>query len=371
MVNRQKRIIRVSLIGVATNILLAGFKLLVGVVSGSIAIILDAVNNLTDVCSSVVTIVGAKLAGRLRDSEHPYGHGRSEYLAAMVVGLIVFLAGVMALTEAVPKIFSPELADYSWATITVVTAAVAVKIILGQYTKRAGEKLDSTSLVASGIDAMFDALISLATLVGIAVTMAFRVSIDGLLGVVIAALIIKTSLEILGEAAADILGRGVDPDLAHQIRELVRGFPGVKGAYDLDIHNYGPAEYVGSVYIEVADRMTAGEIDQLSRRIVEQVRRKYQVDLTVGIYAENSDTKVRRQVRRRLEQLVAEHAEVRQMHGFYIDEKTKVVAFDLIIDCRCAEPARLKDLLVRELKREYPGFRYQVKLDLDREKHED
>lgn len=367
--NRAKVIVRTSIIGIVTNIVLVVFKMVVGLIAGSIAIVLDAVNNLTDVCSSVVTIIGAKWAGRTPDSEHPFGHGRSEYLAAMVVGIIVLLAGVMALIESVPKVFSPELADYSVATIIVVVAAVLTKILLGHYVKKVGQQVDSGSLIASGIDAMFDALLSFSTLVGILVTMLFQISIDGILGIVIAAFIIKTSIEILSEAAADILGRGIDPNTAHQIRETVRSFPGVKGAYDLDLHNYGPAEYIGSVHIEVPDQMTAREIDRLSRQITRQIYQEYRVALTIGIYTENNDTDMRREVRQYLQDVVAEHPEIRQMHGLHIDEETKIVSFDLIIDQRCPEKNKLKNHIIRHLKKAYPSFRYHVTLDLDREKH--
>lgn len=368
--NRAKVIIRTSLLGIITNIVLVIFKMTVGLIAGSIAIVLDAVNNLTDVCSSVVTIIGAKLAGRTPDPEHPYGHGRFEYLAAMAVGVIVLLAGIMALIESAPKVFQSELADYSAATVIVVTAGVIVKLLLGRHVKKVGQKVDSGSLIASGIDAIFDALLSFSTLVGIFVTMIFQISIDGILGVIIAAFIIKTSIEILTEAAADILGRGIDPDLAHEIRETVRSFAGVQGAYDLDLHNYGPAEYIGSVHIEVPDQMTAREIDQLSRKITRKIYQKYAVALTIGIYTENNDTEMRREVRKYLQKIVAEHAEIRQMHGLHIDEETKTVCFDLIIDQRCSEKSKLKNHIVRHLKKTYPDFRYHVTLDLDRENHD-
>ena len=148
MMNRQSAIVWTSIIGIVTNVILVGFKMGVGVIAGSIAIILDAVNNLTDVMSSVVTILGTKLATRRPDEGHPYGHGRLEYLTTLIVGVIILGTGVMAMLESFPKIFHPELADYSWATIVVVVAAIFVKLVLGIYVKRAGKRLDSSSLKA-------------------------------------------------------------------------------------------------------------------------------------------------------------------------------------------------------------------------------
>lgn len=369
--NRAKIIVRTSIVGIVANIVLVAFKMVVGLLAGSIAIVLDAVNNLSDVCSSVVTIIGAKLAERHPDPEHPYGHGRSEYLAAMVVGLIVLLAGVMALVESIPKVIHPELADYSLASIIVVGSAIIVKLVLGHFVKKTGEKVDSSSLVASGIDAMFDALLSFSTLIGIFVTLAFQFSIDGILGIIIAAFIIKTSIEILSEAATDILGKSLDPELAHEIRQTVRSFPDVKGAYDLSVHNYGPSESVGSVHIEVPDRMTARQIDQLSREISKRIYQEYGIALTVGIYTENNGTKLRRELNSYLKKIVEEHPEIRQMHGLYIDEDTKTVAFDIIIDQRCQEKHKLRNHLMRHLRKAYPGFHYHITLDLDLENHED
>ena len=222
--NRQTAIVWTSVIGIITNVVLVGFKMLVGVLAGSIAIILDAVNNLTDVLSSVVTIIGTKLAARHPDEGHPYGHGRFEYLTTLFVGLIILATGIMALIESIPKILHPELADYSWATITVVVAAIITKLILGWYVRRAGKRFSSSSLVASGIDALFDAILSFATLIGIIVTLVFHISIDGILGGLIALFIIKTALQVLLEASNDIIGQTADRDLIRKLKKQICTF---------------------------------------------------------------------------------------------------------------------------------------------------
>lgn len=247
--NREKSIVRASIIGIVSNVVLVGLKMLVGIIAGSIAIILYAVNNLTDILSSVVTIVGTKLANRRPDSGHPFGHGRSEYISALVVGIIIFLTGVMSFFESVPKVITPELADYSWATITVVVLAIIVKLALGIYIRRMGRKYDSRSLTASGMDALFDAILSFATLVGIAVTLILHISIDGILGIIISLFIIRTSFEIMLQASDDILGGTIDRELMRKIKQQICTFPEVSGAYDLMLHNYGPTDHIGSVQI--------------------------------------------------------------------------------------------------------------------------
>ncbi len=288
MMNRQKAIVWTSIIGILTNVVLVGFKMLVGVISGSIAIILDAVNNLTDVLSSVVTIIGTKLASRGADEGHPYGHGRIEYLTTLLVGVIIFITGGMALFESFPKIIHPELADYSWATITVIVAAILAKLALSAYVRRAGKRFDSGSLLASGLDAFFDAILSFGTLVGIIVTLVFHVSIDGILGAIIALFIIKTSVSVLREASDEIIGSNIDDDLIRRITASVEQSPEVIDAHSLMLHNYGPNEFIGSIQIQVPASLTAAEIHQLTRKIARRIRSKYGVKLTIGIHVHSS-----------------------------------------------------------------------------------
>jgi cation diffusion facilitator family transporter len=363
--NRQRIIIRTSVIGIVTNLVLVAFKMTVGLIAASNAIVLDAVNNLTDVFSSVVTIVGTKLAARRPDREHPYGHGRYEYLAALVVGAIIFSVGAFALVESIPKVFHPELADYSLVSIIVISAAVLVKIFLGLYVKSVGRAQDSASLLASGLDAMFDAVLSFSTLIGIFSTMFFQVSLDGILGVIISLFIIKTSLEILSNSVLDIIGGRSDPGLSRKLHAFVCSFPEVSGAYDLILHDYGPGAYMGSIHIQVPDRLTAKDIHRLTSEISQGALSRYNVTLTVGIYAENSQTKAHQAMRRHLEEIIEHYPAVLQSHGFYVDDQRKLVTFDLVIDYFYREKLKLKNRIVREFRRAYPEYRCRVTLDLD------
>ena len=362
---RQRIIIRTSIIGIVTNLVLVAFKMTVGLIAASNAIVLDAVNNLTDVFSSVVTIVGTKLAARRPDREHPYGHGRYEYLAALVVGAIIFSVGAFALVESIPKVFHPELADYSLASIIVISAAVLVKIFLGLYVKSVGRAQDSASLLASGLDAMFDAVLSFSTLIGIFSTMFFQVSLDGILGVIISLFIIKTSLEILSNSVLDIIGGRSDPRLSRKLHTFVCSFPEVSGAYDLILHDYGPGAYMGSIHIQVPDRLTAKDIHRLTSEISQGALSRYNITLTVGIYAENSQTKTHQAMRRHLEEIIEHYPVVLQSHGFYVDDQQKLVTFDLVIDYFYREKLKLKNRIVREFRRAYPEYRCRVTLDLD------
>ena len=182
---RQKIIIRTSITGIAANILLAAFKVTVGLLSHSIAIVLDAVNNLSDALSSVITIVGARLAGREPDKKHPFGHGRVEYLSSLGIAGIVLYAGITSLVESVKKIIHPETPDYSIASLVIVGVAVVVKILLGFYVRTTGEKVNSDSLVNSGKDALMDSVISTATLIAALIFTFAHISLEAYLGALI------------------------------------------------------------------------------------------------------------------------------------------------------------------------------------------
>ncbi|MBQ8928085.1 MAG: cation transporter [Oscillospiraceae bacterium] len=362
--NRDTLIIRTSIIGIAANVLLAAFKAVVGLVSGSIAVTLDAVNNLSDALSSVITIIGTKLAGRSPDKKHPYGHGRIEYISSAIIAVIVVYAGISSLVESVRKIITPQAPDYSAVSLVIVGAAVAVKVLLGLYVKHMGDRAHSDSLRASGKDALMDAIISFSVLVAAVIYLTAHVSLEAWLGAVISLLILKTGYELLRESASQILGERVDADVARGVKRTVCSFPEVRGAYDLVLHSYGPDRLMGSVHIEVPDTMTAPELDLLERQITDKVYAEHEVILTgISIYSMNTadDTAValHEDIRRR----VMAHSHVLQMHGFYLDGDT--VRFDLVIDFEASDRRALHSQIVQEIENAHPDYQFLITLDAD------
>jgi len=194
---RERIVIKTSVIGIITNVFLAGFKTVIGLLSNSIAIVLDAVNNISDAGSSVITIVGTKLAGKAPDKKHPFGHGRIEYLSAMMIAVIILYAGTTSLIESVKQIIRPEIPDYNPTSLIIIAVAVVVKIFLGAYVKKVGQKVKSDSLVNSGADATLDAVISFSTLVAAVVFMIFGLALEAYLGAVISVIIIKSGTLML------------------------------------------------------------------------------------------------------------------------------------------------------------------------------
>ncbi|MBQ4238115.1 MAG: cation transporter, partial [Ruminococcus sp.] len=241
--SRDEKIIRTSVIGILANVLLAGFKAIMGILSNSIAITLDAVNNISDAASSIITIIGTKLAGKSPDKKHPFGYGRIEYLSAMIIAVIVLYAGITSFVESIKKIITPETPDYTPVVLIIVAVAVLVKIVLGRYVKSVGDKINSESLINSGKDATLDSIISASTLAAAAVYLIWGISLEAWLGAIISIVIIKSGIEMLISALSQILGESADAQLAREIKKTVCSFSEVLGAYDLVLHDYGPDRF--------------------------------------------------------------------------------------------------------------------------------
>ena len=362
--DRSQKIIRTSVIGIAANVLLAAFKATVGLLASSVAIVMDAVNNLSDALSSVITIVGTKLSARPADRKHPYGHGRIEYFSAIIIAVIVLSAGITSLIESVKKLFEPTTPNYTTVTLVVIIVAIVVKLLLSVYAKRTGEKVNSDALIASGQDARNDAVISAATLAAAGVYLIWELSVEALLGIVISGMILKAGYDMLRQTISRILGERIDVELARSVKAVIQSFEDVSGAYDLILHSYGPDLLMGSVHIEVPDYYTADRLDLLEREIVQKVMDETGVVLTgISVYSVNTcndeAARIREDIRRRV--MIKEH--VLQMHGFYMSEDT--IHFDVIIGFDAPDRHAIWQQIVEELQERYPKYRMAVTMDND------
>ena len=369
MEKRQDRdavIVRTSILGIAANVGLAAFKAFVGMASSSIAIVMDAVNNLSDAASSVITIVGTKMAAREPDRKHPFGYGRIEYLSAMVISLLVLYAGVTAFVESVKKILSPDTPEYTPAALIIVAVAVAVKIVLGRYVRSVGKKVNSDSLVNSGEDAMLDSVISASTLAAAAIYLIFGISLEAWLGAAIALVIVKSGVEMLRETLSRILGERADAQLAREIKATVCTDPRISGAYDLVLHNYGPDSFNGSVHVEVPDTLSADDLDKLIRQVTLDVYEKHNVILTaIGVYSVNTRDPEAVEARKKVGGLVMACGHVLQVHGFYYDRPAKVIRFDFVVSFDAPDRQKVYREVCDAVQKEYPDFTLQVTMDTD------
>lgn len=363
--SRDKVIIRTSVIGIAANVLLAAFKAVIGLASNSIAVVLDAVNNLSDALSSIITIVGTKLAGKLPDKKHPLGYGRIEYLSAMLVSGIVLYAGITSAVESVKKIIHPEKPDYSVISLVIIAVAVLVKIVLGRYVKAQGEEVNSGSLVASGSDAMFDAILSSSVLASAIIFKVSGISLEAYVGAVISVIIIKSSVEMMMETLDQILGERAEKEITDKIIAIMKEEKDVRGAYDLVLHNYGPDKHLGSVHIELPDHMTVREVDRLTRKLEAKVYKETGVIMTgVGLYSYNTGDSGAAKIQNDVQERVLAHDWALQLHGFYVDTETKEMTFDVVMsfDIR---PKEGLQILYEEMCKAYPDYKIVIAPDVD------
>ena len=348
--NRSQKIIRTSVIGIIANVLLAAFKATVGMLASSVAIVMDAVNNLSDALSSVITIIGTKLSERPADREHPFGYGRIEYFSAIIIAIIVLSAGITSLIESVKKIFEPTEPTYTTVTLVVIVVAIVMKLALGQFVKRQGQQLKSDALIASGADALFDAVITLATLLSAGIMLLWNVSIDGILGALISLVIIKAGIEMIASPVNELLGARVSPELVRDIRQEVLAFEGVHGVFDIILHNYGPNVMIGSLHVNVYDTMNAHEIHGLTRSISELMYQRHGIIMTVGVYAIATGETRRAELQNTVMQTLSKHQEIVQVHGFYYFEKEHRISVDVVPDISVRDEAALAASLTTEVK---------------------
>ena len=360
---RNKKIIQTSILGIIVNLVLVSFKAVVGFLSGSVAVILDAANNLSDALSSVITIIGTKLSAKAPDKKHPYGHGRVEYITSAIIAAIVLVTGALSLKESIEKIINPTKAEYNAAAIVIIIAAIAAKIVIGLYYKATGKKLNANVLIASGSDALSDAFLSGGTLIAAVVSLIWNITIEGWIGAVISIFIIRAGIMIIKETFDSIIGTRADPELTEKLKERLCGYENVLGCYDLALHNYGPDQIIGSAHIEVPDDMTADKIHKLTRKISADIYMEFGIILTVGIYASNNSEKAA-EIKDALMEIAKDCPGLLQVHGFYLDEESKTVTFDLVTDFK-ADAKAINEKITGEIKSKYPDHEFHVVLDSD------
>ena len=366
MENRDKVIIKVSIIGIIANVALVAFKTVIGLLANSIAIVLDAINNLTDILSSLVTMIGAKLAARRPDKNHPLGHGRIEYLSAMIVAIIILSAGVGAGLKSMENFLDPKTPDYTPVGLFIIGAAVIVKLFLGLYYRKKGREVNSGALTASGTDALFDALVSVSVLGSAIIFIITGFNAEPYVGILISVLIIKSGIEIMMETLNDLLGQRFDRQYLKEIRDTICEDEYVQGAYDLILHSYGPDRFMGSVHVEVPETLTAEQIDEMGRRIEERVYVKHGVILTgVGIYSVNTSDDAVVKLRTSVTHLVNTHDDVIQMHGFHVDKTGNRAYLDLIMDYEYKDHEERFEALCDEIRSAFPDYEWVLTQDID------
>ena len=354
-------------VGIVLNLLLSAGKLFAGLMTGSISITADAFNNLSDAGSSVVTLVGFKLAGQKADDGHPFGHGRMEYLAGLLVSLMILLVGVELGRSSIGKILHPEAVDFSLVSTGILAASILVKLWMGQFNRGLGRKIGSAAMAATAANSLSDAVATAAVLAGTLVNRFAHVNIDGWVGLAVAVFILRSGWGAAKDTINPLLGESPDPELVKQLRELVLSHPQVVGMHDLIIHDYGPGRRLCSFHAEVpqdADILDAHDaIDHIEREIKE----KFGIETTVHMDPiATADEKVN-QLRRQVADLARVVEPEMTIHDFRVvrgPTHTNVI-FDAVVPHKC----RLTDEEVLQRLRQAVSAldpAYQAVIQIDR-----
>ena len=356
-----------GIVGILSNLLLCVMKMLVGLISGSIAIVADAVNNLADASSSVITLAGFKLAAMPEDEEHPYGHARIEYIAGMVVSLIIIVVGVELGKNSFDKILHPEPLEFSLSVVIVLLIAIGIKVWQAMFNISAGKKIKSLTLIATGTDSRNDVIATSAVLISIIAGYVLDIQIDGYMGVVVALFIIWSGISLVRETISPLLGEAPDPELVQQIEDITLSYDGVIGIHDLVVHNYGPGKIFASIHIEVDSSVDV----MISHDLVDNIERRLNKDLDIFVTAHMDPVNLGDPNREPLSHIIGEAlSELEGVVNFHdlriVPGPTHTnVVFDVVLSPECKlGKDEITDLICSKVKNYNPSFFCVISYDM-------
>lgn len=352
---REGIIVTTSGMGILVNLLIAVTKIVVGLISSSIAIISEGANNAGDALSSVMALIGAKLAKKHPDEKHPFGYGRIEYLCGLVIAVVILVTGIELLIGSAKRIVHPETLHISYIALVLVALSAAVKFFLGNYTVRMGRKVGSTALEAVGTDCKTDCFASIITIVSALIFLVFKWNVDAYAGVITSLLLIKAGVEALRETLSEILGRPGDKELAAKLYKEIRSTDGILAAVDMMLHNYGPEAWSGSVNVEIDHKKTVGEIYQFLHELQLRIMHEYHVTMVFGVYAVDYDGEYMKELRKTIAGFIRKQEHVKSFHAVYIDQRSDKIYCDFIVDYELKDWEELKKEFEQYMAEKYTG----------------
>ena len=323
-----------SVLSIVLNFIMAGFKIILGIATNSTAVMADGFNNLSDVASNIASLVGFIMALKNPDKEHPFGHGRMEYLASMLIAILIIFVGLQTLWHAVYHIINPGTTEFSNLTVVVLVISILIKIWMGRFNWQVGKKIDSVTLIAAGRDSVNDVLTTAATLIAVVlarfITLPF---VDGLLGAVVALIILKTGYTIFKETLASLLGRAPDAELLLTLRRFVATYDRVIGTHDLMIHDYGPGRCYLTIHVEVDKNEEMTAIHEVIDRIERDIYTNFKIKATIHLDPVDLDDESTRKMKHEISQIVHNINEKYSIHDFRIrrDADENTLIFDVQI----------------------------------------
>ena len=328
-----------SAVGLVCNLLLFTVKLIMGTLTGSIAITADAFNNLSDMGSCTVTFVGFRMASRPADEDHPFGHGRIEYISGLIISFLIMLLGVEIVKSSIEKIFQPEPVEFSAVALAALLVSIGIKLWMGRFNGTLGKRIDSAAMRASATDSLSDCVSTGATALGLVLSLWLPFSIDGYLGVAVGCFVLYSGFGIAKDTVGQLLGSRPDPELVQAATDILMSYPIVCGVHDLVIHNYGPGRSLGSAHVEIPENYNLLKAHDIIDNAEKEIQGKLHMPFTIHLDPIATDSPEVNAMRQKVEQIVTDINSGLSIHDFRMvvgDTHTNLI-FDVLVPFACNE----------------------------------
>lgn len=357
-----------SVVGICCNLFLFGIKYAAGTFSHSISIISDAFNNLSDCASCLVTMFGYKLAAKPADKDHPFGHGRMEYITSLVIAAMIVLMGFELCRNSLDKILHPEELVFHPVTLAVLLLSIGIKLWMAHFNTFLGKRVHSSVMLATAKDSRSDVIATSATVIALFSSFVTHLPVDGIMGIAVSLFILKTGFDIIRDTVGDLLGRPADAETVQQLKELVLRHKAIEGIHDLMIHNYGPGKMMGSCHVEVRSDADFVAVHEVVDKIEREIYDKMQIMMTIHMDPIELDNLQVQKYKIRTEKIVSSLDQNLSIHDFRLvsGKETNRLIFDVLVPFGCQYTTEeLKEMITAELQHQDKTCQTVITFDLD------
>ena len=358
-------------IGIIVNVLLFAIKLSVGLLAGSVAVMADAFNNLSDAASSIITIIGFKLANKPADAEHPFGHGRIEYISALIVSFLVMLVGLQFVKSSLERITNPATVKFEVIPFLLLLVSIFFKLWLSKFNKSIGHRINSSALKAAATDALGDVFTSSTVVISFLLAKFTQFPLDGYIGVFVACAIIYSGYGLIKETLNPLLGEAPDPVLVSNISDMVMSYENINGIHDLVVHNYGPGRIMASIHAEIPSDIDVMTIHHIIDTAEREISKKLNIYLVIHMDPICVDTDEIVDARKVVEDVLKTYPSVKSLHDFRVvgENDIKNLIFDIVVNPQdlndCFIKEKLAKFIERDIKKLHPQFNCVITVDIE------
>lgn len=358
-------------VGIIVNVLLFAIKLSVGLLAGSVAVMADAFNNLSDAASSIITIIGFKLANKPADAEHPFGHGRIEYISALIVSFLVMLVGLQFVKSSLERITNPATVKFEVIPFLLLLVSIFFKLWLSKFNKSIGHRINSSALKAAATDALGDVFTSSTVVISFLLAKFTQFPLDGYIGVFVACAIIYSGYGLIKETLNPLLGEAPDPVLVSNISDMVMSYENINGIHDLVVHNYGPGRIMASIHAEIPSDIDVMTIHHIIDTAEREISKKLNIYLVIHMDPICVDTDEIVDARKVVEDVLKTYPSVKSLHDFRVvgENDIKNLIFDIVVNPQdlndCFTKEKLAKFIERDIKKLHPQFNCVITVDIE------